>query len=134
MKILVCGDRNWSNQKRMYDFLDEIDGYGICDNSKKKVYRVIEGEARGADTMARLWAESRNINVEPHPANWARYGRGAGPIRNREMLKSQPDLVIAFHNYIKTSKGTLDMLKVALKAGISCILVTDTTSNKLEKL
>jgi len=121
MKIIVCGDRDWKNSKRLAAFLDFLDG-------KSSVSLIIEGECRGADLMSRAWAESRQIPVDPHPANWTKYHRGAGPIRNRELLKSKPNLVVAFHNDIKKSKGTKDMLKAAMAAGVNCVLVSETTS------
>ena len=93
-------------------------------NKKAPISLVIEGEQRGADTSGKLWAETVKVKVEPHPANWAKYGRAAGPIRNREMLKSNPDLVVAFHDNILKSKGTADMLKAAKAAKIKCLLIT----------
>jgi len=53
------------------------------------------------------------------PADWEKYGKASGPIRNRKMFKlGQPDLVLAFHNDIYKSKGTNDMVfNVARPAG-----------------
>jgi len=124
MKILVCGDRNWSNQKRLNAVLDQIDG-------KATIEVLIEGEARGADTLGRLWAQAktdRNILVEEHPADWNTYHKGAGPRRNKEMLASGPDLVVAFHNDITKSKGTKNMIKIALKAKVPVVLYSETSS------
>ena len=48
------------------------------------------------------------------PADWKQYGRGAGPIRNREMLQySEPDIVVAFPG----GAGTADMIRAARTAG-----------------
>ncbi len=106
MKILVCGDRNW-------------DDYGVVDdvinivNDKYGPIEVIEGGAKGADTCARTTCETRHIEFHEFPANWARYSRGAGPIRNSQMLREEPELVIGFHDNIGQSKGTMDMLNKA---------------------
>jgi hypothetical protein len=79
---------------------------------------VIEGEARGADTFARLCAGVLGIEVLRFPADWEKYGRAAGPIRNSQMLKEgNPDVVVGFHHDIEKSKGTRDMLTRAKKAG-----------------
>jgi hypothetical protein len=120
MIILVCGDRNWSNQRRLNEVLDNI-------HSKNPIHRLIEGEAKGADSMGRIWGMANSVPVEPHPANWKLYGRAAGPIRNAQMLKSKPDLVVAFHNDFENSKGTRNMVKIAKKADIKVMLATDTT-------
>jgi len=85
---------------------------------------VIEGEAPGADTLAKEWAEEREIIIMPFPANWKKYGRSAGPIRNRQMLdEGKPDMVVAFPSvYLHDTKGTKDMVKVARKRHIPTVV------------
>jgi hypothetical protein len=112
MRVLVCGDRNWDDFPYLCNVLDEI-------HSRETITLVIEGEARGADTMSRLWAEHHHIPVAKYPADWHTYGRAAGPIRNRQMLREgHPDLVVAFHRNIVESKGTRNMVEISMKAGV----------------
>ena len=85
---------------------------------------VIEGEAQGADTMARQIAYGMQLAVHAWPAQWYKYGRAAGPIRNGQMLAESPDLVLAFHDNIGSSKGTKDMIARAKKAGVPVRLFT----------
>jgi hypothetical protein len=114
MRILFCGDREWSNYKTICDVMADL-----------KPDVVIEGEARGADSMARDAAEYFGIPVERYPANWKVYGRAAGPIRNTQMLdEGKPDLVVAFHNDFKNSKGTKNMVEQARKRGIPTKIYT----------
>lgn len=81
------------------------------------ITEIIEGEARGADTLSRLYGEYKGIPVRAFPADWALHGRRAGPIRNRRMLvEGAPDLVIAFR--APQSRGTQNMIEQARKAGI----------------
>jgi UDP-N-acetylmuramoylalanine-D-glutamate ligase len=65
----------------------------------------------GADYLAKEWAELNEIPVHEHPADWKKHGKGAGPIRNQEMLDQHADLamVVAFPG----GKGTEDMVKRA---------------------
>lgn len=115
MKILVCGDRNYSAIWTIYDVLSKLDRNSI----------IIHGNARGADIMGATIAKSLGFkNVIPFEAEWDKYGKAAGPIRNRQMLDENPDLVIAFHDNIKNSKGTKDCLKEAEKRGIKTILIS----------
>ena len=59
------------------------------------------------------------------PANWVKYGRAAGPIRNRRMLELvPPDLVVAFHDDLESSRGTKDMVIAARQAEIPVRLIT----------
>lgn len=117
MKILVCGDRNYADSKELYDSLDWIRGLYDYPNVV-----VIEGEARGADTLGREWAKERGFSVLEFPADWDKHGRAAGPIRNKQMLEQEPDLVVAFHKDISSSKGTLNMITQANRANIPVML------------
>lgn len=118
MKVLICGDRNWDNREkvraRLERLLDEVEGF----------ITVIEGEARGADTIAKEEAEKLGIRVKPMPALWSIYGRGAGPIRNQAMLDQDPELVIAFHENLLESRGTADMIRRARAAGVEVEVIS----------
>jgi len=113
-KVLVCGDRNWSDREAICACLRTLQdrGYDI----------VIEGEARGADRIARDVAKELGFDILKFPADWSRYGRSAGPIRNRQMLDQRPDLVLAFHEDIAHSKGTADTVREAQKRGIEVVV------------
>lgn len=112
MRVLICGDRNWTNGNRIFKTLMQF-------HKEKPVTVVIEGEAPGADTLARRAAEELGICVMAFPANWNHFKRAAGPIRNQWMLNfGKPDLVLAFHSDIENSKGTKDMVNRAKKAGV----------------
>lgn len=114
-RVLVCGDRNWHDRQYLYGKLDDIDTFA-------GITTIIEGEAPGADTFAREWAEERGVTVEQYPALWDRYGRAAGSVRNRQMLmEGKPDLVVAFHEDLARSKGTADMVRQASRAGVEVI-------------
>lgn len=115
MRVLFCGDRNWTAYKVIADVMADLNPDV-----------VIEGEARGADLMASDAAEYFGIPVVRFPADWEKYGRAAGPIRNTQMLKEgKPDIVVAFHNNIKDSKGTLNMVNQARKQNIKVIVYTE---------
>lgn len=76
---------------------------------------IIEGGARGADRLARNYAKVMDIPCETYDAEWDKYGRGAGPIRNKRMLiEGKPDLVVAFPG----GGGTANMIEQSRKAGI----------------
>lgn len=116
MKIaLVCGDRNWTNKNLIKEKLQVLQNKGFD--------VIIEGEARGADLLARQVALELGIEVIGVPAVWNKYGKGAGPIRNQKMLDiGKPEIVLAFHNDISSSKGTAHMINISKKAGISVFL------------
>lgn len=105
MRLLVCGDRNWTDKEIIRAALQKYD---------PEV--VIEGEAPGADLLAREVALELGIDVVAFPANWTKYGKAAGPIRNGRMLKEgRPDFVLALHNDLRRSRGTIDMIRQTLR-------------------
>lgn len=109
MRILVCGDRHWTNRIAIHGQLATL----------PKGTVIIEGAASGADQIAGFCARSLGFDVQEFPANWAKYGRAAGPIRNKQMLtEGKPDQVWAFHADIASSKGTANMVAQSKAAGI----------------
>lgn len=120
-RVLVCGSRDYSDRKTLWAALDAFHAtHGIA--------TLIEGEAAGADSLAAFWwgthGVSEGIAIERYPADWATYGRAAGPIRNRQMLtEGRPDVVLAFpEGKLSRSRGTLDMVTQARKAGVRTVV------------
>jgi hypothetical protein len=105
MRVLICGDREWCNRSVIMKVIQEL---------KPKI--IIEGGCRGVDTLARECANILHIEVHEYRAEWQRFGRAAGPIRNKEMIEEgRPSLVVAFHNNLDKSSGTKNMVKQAKK-------------------
>ena len=112
MKVLVTGDRNWQDASLIYNAL--LKG---CATS------IVHGGARGADILSGNAAYALSITAKVYPAQWDKYGRAAGPIRNRKQFDDeQPDIVYAFHNDISASRGTRDMVEYALSQGCDVLL------------
>lgn len=111
MRVLVCGSRHFNDRKKLNETLDGLE-----------ITTIIEGEARGADTLAREYGERRGLDVLPFPALWDKHGRAAGPIRNAQMLsEGKPELVVAFRG--PNSRGTQNMINQARKAGVETVVV-----------
>ena len=124
MILLVTGDRNWSDVVCLNLKLDDL-------LRKRGIELLIQGGARGADTLAKEWAESRGVPVLTEEARWEQYGRAAGPIRNEVMLDmlgmarlaGKDTFVVAFHPHLDNSKGTKNMVTQAKAAGLEVELV-----------
>lgn len=115
--VLICGDRHWKNWPIIIREMDKLPSN--C--------TIVHGDATGADHIASVLAEEvYDMKIIPFEAEWTKYGRAAGPIRNRKMFDtSDPDLVLAFHENIEMSKGTKDMMSYAAKRGCSVKLISD---------
>ena len=135
MRLLVCGARDYGTKeeerKKVWAAIEffvrecKVE-YTVSKKGVVTVYTeyknlvLIQGAARGVDTAAQTWAVLNNVAQLRFPADWQKYGRAAGPIRNKQMLdQGKPDKVLAFLR--KDSKGTANMIAQAKKAGVHVI-------------
>ena len=103
MRLIIAGGRLHQ--------LTEEDIFQL--NKLQNISFVICGGASGIDADGEAWAKSKNIPVAHFHADWAKHGKKAGPLRNREMAKNA-DAVALFTG----GKGTDSMYKEAQKAGL----------------
>ena len=107
-RILICGCRKFADFAAIQEVIDSLNDDDI----------VMHGCARGADSIAGHLAKKRGLEVLEFPANWKKYGKAAGPIRNKQMLEEgKPDKVYAFYTDKANSRGTKNMVKQSRKAG-----------------
>jgi YspA, cpYpsA-related SLOG family len=108
MRVLVCGGRTYSNQSKVFEYLDRL-------RSGEGIDLIITGDARGADALGNLWATTHGVPLAKVPANWGYHGKSAGFIRNASMIELlMPELVVAFPG----GRGTENMVFQASYAGI----------------
>lgn len=108
MKTIIAGSRDYSNVASIYSVLDTL-------LLVRPITEVVSGTARGPDSIGAMWAIKQGIPVAYFPADWNKYGRGAGHIRNADMAK-YADAAIIFWNGI--SAGTANMINLARKHGL----------------
>ena len=68
------------------------------------------GDAKGVDECIRKYCKSREIPHKVFYADWHKYGKSAGPIRNEAMIHNA-SLLIAFP--AQDSKGTVHAIRFA---------------------
>jgi len=103
MKVAIIGSRTFDD----YDLLQKsLEPY------KSKITLVVSGAAKGADSLGEKWAINNNIKTLIFPADWNKYGKRAGFIRNEDIIKNC-DGVIAFWD--GKSKGTAHSLSLCEK-------------------
>lgn len=124
-RVLITGSRDAEDPLPVWHQLDLWlclwgEGRGTSTERGPVGFVLIEGEARGVDTHGKHWARSRDIAVEPFPADWRRYGNAAGGIRNRAMVRSGPHLCLAWPG--PRSVGTWDCIRVARAAGVATVV------------
>lgn len=110
MRVLVTGSRNWADFELVRSELESL-----MDPYDPMV--VVHGACpTGADAHADLWARQHAFINERHPAEWKKYGRAAGPIRNMQMVALGADEVLAFIR--DSSKGATHCADAAEEAGL----------------
>lgn len=118
--MLGCGSQSCAASRRRGGQLNN--GPCRCGNGYPNLpdVTIIHGGAKGADALAMSWAAVNWCPEIEFKADWAKHGRAAGPIRNKQMLeKGKPDVVIAF----KGGRGTANMCRQAREAGVKVIEV-----------
>jgi len=116
--ILVTGAREWTDEQMVYDVLAK---------HANQQCTLIHGNCEGLDIIAATAGEKLGFTIKSYPANWKKYGRSAGPIRNREMVREllnyDDKIMYAFHDCLEQSRGTKDCVNHAKKVGIIAKIV-----------
>ncbi len=105
-RVIIAGGRDFSD----YNLLKETMDY-LLSNIKEDIV-VVCGMANGADTLGERYAKERGYEVLYFPADWKKYGKAAGYIRNEEMAR-HADALVAFWD--GKSRGTKSMIGLARK-------------------
>ncbi len=106
---MITGDRNW-------DDLDVIDSalQLILTAYSPTNYLVIHGGCQGADQMFASGASRMGFATRVFAPDWIQLGRAAGPIRNRQMIATNPVVIVVLHKNLHQSKGTKDCVNQVL--------------------
>lgn len=116
LRVLITISRTWSQISELRRVLEEV-------HSRYPTAVLVHGNAaRGDQTAASIW-HSMGGTDEPWPANWERYGKRAGPLRNAKMVESNPAMVLAFVK--NRSAGASHCADLAEGAGLPVARYTD---------
>lgn len=110
-KVIIAGTRTFNDYKLLKEKVD----YLLKEKKKNHEIIIVSGGATGADSLGEKYALENNYNVIRMEAEWDKYGKAAGPIRNRNMAEIA-DACIVFWD--RKSKGALNMIHEADKKGI----------------
>jgi hypothetical protein len=107
-KVIVAGGRDFNDEQRF----EQV----ICDYAEKTdaMVSIITGMARGADRLAYEFARRNKVQWYEFHADWDKYGKRAGYVRNGEMAK-EADALIAFWD--GESRGTRNMIELMRNMG-----------------
>jgi hypothetical protein len=126
MIIIICGNRDAESIDLFEPYTRAIHRLydRLLKNRAPHHLIVIEGGQRGVDFMAGREAVHRGCGWVTVPANWTRYGLGAGPLRNEWMLQLNVSKIYGLHHDWTNSKGTTNCLTRAESMGIRTKRIT----------
>ena len=107
-KVIIAGNRDFTNYAQLCAFADQV-------LSVAEGVEIVSGGARGEDALGERYARERGYALKVFPAEWDKWGRAAGPIRNAQMA-DYADALIAFWD--GKSSGTRDMIRKAKDKGL----------------
>ena len=114
IRVIVAGSRTYTDKERIFSCLGKAFGEIEEKMQEPCKFTVVSGGCRGVDTIGEEYARTHGLELARFPAQWDKYGRGAGPIRNEEMANfaSEKDpYLIAFWD--GKSSGTRGMIALA---------------------
>lgn len=119
MRVQITGSREFTDKDLIHGAIVER---MIQPFRKGEPVTVVHGGARGADTLAGEAVRDYSwVNVEVYPADWEKYGKRAGYLRNAQMADLEPDVCLAFFKTGAGNKGTQMMADLCRKRGILVI-------------
>lgn len=105
MKIVIAGGRDFNDYELLKSSCD------LLFKSYEDV-EIVSGTARGADSLGEQYANEMGYSIKRFPADWDKFKKAAGYIRNEQMAE-YADCLVAF--YDGSSKGTTHMINLAQK-------------------
>jgi hypothetical protein len=112
-KLLVCGSRTIRDTTYIKGptqwAKNQIDAYWYYNLACYDELIMIEGAAKGIDTIAKEYAQENDWKIEEYPAEWDKYGKSAGYIRNELMVKAADEVLILWDGESKGTKHDIDL-------------------------
>ena len=112
-RVIVAGSRDFSDYPLLCRTLDHL-------LSCQTDIVVVCGKARGADTLGEQYAKAHGYQIDYYPADWKKFGKAAGYLRNKQMAENA-DALVAFWD--RQSRGTRHMIELAKQHGLKVRVV-----------
>lgn len=108
-RVIIAGSRSLED----YELVKAYADFKLS-NVEDEI-EIVSGAASGADALGERYAKEKGFRIKRFPAEWDKYGRRAGPMRNR-LMAEYADALLAYWD--GESKGTANMIKEAQARGL----------------
>jgi len=102
MKVIIAGGRDFKDYEMFVSCLER---------TKFNIEEVVSGAANGADKFGEVFAKSFDLKLKIFPAEWDKYGKSAGPKRNKKMAKYADGLIVFWDGCSRGSKNIIEEMK-----------------------
>ncbi|WP_339885370.1 DUF2493 domain-containing protein [Polaribacter vadi] len=109
MKVIIAGGRNFTNYQKLKKHCD------LLLQNQTNIEIVSGAHYKGADKLGEKYTAEKEFPLTKFSAKWNKYGKAAGPKRNKQMAKYADALIVFWDG---KSTGTLNMINVAKKEGL----------------
>lgn len=114
MKTIIAGSRSIIDYIIVREFVNRV-------HDNQPISLVISGTAAGVDRLGEKWALENSIPVKHIPAEWHKYGKAAGHIRNEQMAKLADACIVIWDG---ESRGSQNMINNAKKYNLHLSILT----------
>jgi hypothetical protein len=112
LRVIIAGGRDFKDYVFLRTMMDKL-----LRNYSKDDVEIVSGcqvsrfgMARwGADYFGEKYAEEKGISVKKFPPDWDRYGKSAGPRRNRQMAEYATHCALFWNGQSKGSKNMKEL-------------------------
>ena len=118
VRIIVAGGRDFDDYSLLHITLSNYIEENLRSIDRRKIL-FISGTAKGADQIGEMFADTNNFAVKRFTANWDKYQKAAGPIRNKQMAEyAAEETGVLFAFWDSKSRGTKNMINTAERYGL----------------
>lgn len=104
MKLAIVGSRTFNDYDKLCSFI--MENYDI-----NEITHIVSGGARGADRLGEKFAKEHGIQLIVHPAEWDKYGKRAGFIRNVYIIDDCDSCVCFWDGESHGTKHDIELCK-----------------------
>jgi len=121
VKVIIAGGRDICDQEKVFALIDKTI-LRWREQGLPEISEIVSGTATGVDTLGEQYANEHNIPIKRFPADWETYGKGAGPIRNRQMADYADRLIVIMHEDSRGSRNMFETMQKLHKPGQAWII------------
>lgn len=133
LRIIIAGSRSFGSftilERECHKIFKSLSEEGYLSSNVKTDcanIEIISGTANGADRLGEAFAKKYGIEVKRFPAQWHKYGKSAGYVRNNIMAQyaaksNELGVLIAFWD--GKSRGTKMMIDIAKKNNLKVFMI-----------